>query len=113
MLDTEKSTELERTQELFDFLQGAVPEGYKIKKSHVPKLTAEQASTAVWYLQNLYWQPPDHIERCDVCGDLFNSHSEGDCLDYGSGPYHFCGSCCDGQEYAKKNKRNQDKSRRS
>lgn len=105
-------SELERTQELFDFLQGMIPEGYKIKRDSRPKLTAEQAWTVIWYLGNQYWQVPDHIDRCDLCGDLYDSEREGGCLDYGKPPYHFCDVCMYSQEYGKKAARNPDKSMR-
>ena len=98
---SEKS-DLERTQELFDFLQGNVPEGCRIDCGHVPKLTAEQAWTVVWHLGNQYWQVPDDINRCCVCGDLYDSRGDGACLDYGKPPYFFCGACENGEEYEKK-----------
>ncbi len=95
-----KPTDLERTEELFAFLQGTVPEGFQIDP--VPKLTADQAWTVIWYLGEMHWQVPDYIERCDVCGDLFDSNGEGDCLDYGEAPYHFCGECEYTNEYEAK-----------
>jgi len=97
-----KPTDLERTQELYDFLQGTVPKEYRIPESEMPKLTADQAWTVVWYLGNLYWQVKDYIERCDVCGDLYNSESEGTCLDYGDAPYYFCDDCEWGEEAEQK-----------
>ena len=86
------------TEELHQFLQGNIPNGYRIKEAEVPKLTADQAWTVVWYLGNLYWQVTDYIERCGVCGDLYDTQSEGTCLDYGGSPYHFCGACENGPE---------------
>lgn len=109
---------LERTQELFAFLQGRIPEGYHIRRKKRPKLTADQAWTVIWYLGNQYWQVTDHVERCEVCGDLYDSNCEGDCLDYGGAPYHFCQNCIEGngpdnrQAYVKKMKRNPDKEER-
>lgn len=94
--------DLTRAQELFDFLQGKVPKGYKIPRKNRPKLTADQAWTVMWYLGNQYWQVPDHIERCDVCGDIYDSHAEGDCLDFGKAPYHFCESCQSSWVYEEK-----------
>jgi hypothetical protein len=93
---------LERTEELFRFLQGVVPDEYTITDSHAPCLTPDQAWTVIWYLGNLYWQVPDHIERCGVCGGLFDTHCEGDCLDYGCAPYHFCDNCIYTSEYEAK-----------
>ena len=83
---------LDQVQELFDFLQGIVPDGYKIPDDHVPRLSPDQAWTVVWFLGNLYWQVPDHIERCDDCGCLFNSEAEGGGTE--DGP-NFCESCWD------------------
>ena len=95
-------SDLDRTEELFRFLQGEVPEGYKIPPEDAPKLTAEQAWTVIWYLANQYWQVTDHIEQCDVCGNLYDSDCEGDCLDYGDVPYAFCDSCIYTEEYEAK-----------
>lgn len=90
--DTKKPSDLDRTQEIFDFLQGRIPTGYKIPEVEVPHLDPEQAWIVVWYLGNLYWKIPDHIYRCDGCGCLFDGRSEGGHSD--SGPlYHFCDSC--------------------
>lgn len=100
----QNAEDLKKTEELFEFLQGHKSEGYKIPRGHMPKLTADQAWTVVWYLGNLYWQVTDHIERCEVCGQLFNSYNSGDCLDYGKGPCHFCDSCLNSEEYARKSK---------
>jgi len=58
----------------------------------VPQLTADQAWTVIWYLGNQYWQVPDFIERCDVCGDLFDSEQEGGYHEEGP-PYHYCDTC--------------------
>lgn len=102
---TEDTDPLDRTNELFAFLQGRIPEGYKIPRAERPKLTADQAWTVIWYLGNQYWQVTDFIERCDVCGDLYHTHREGDCLDYGNPPYHFCESCMANDEYGRKQAR--------
>lgn len=92
-MSEENDKDLEKTEELFKFLQGIVPEGYHIQRGHVPKLTAHQAWTVIWYLGNQFWQVKDCIYRCDVCGDIYHSWQEGACLDYGKGPYFFCDSC--------------------
>lgn len=85
--------DIELAEELFDFLQGTVPGGYVLVKDSIPKLTPSQAWTVIWYLGNLYWQVPDHICRCGVCGDLYDSDYEGDYLDGGEPPYFFCETC--------------------
>lgn len=105
-------TELERTEDLFRFLQGEVPEGCKIRRGHMPRLTADQAWTVIWWLGNEYWQVMDYIERCCVCGGLYDSHRSGTCLDYGNAPHHFCDTCIYDPAYAKKMRRNPDKEAR-
>lgn len=112
MMSEITKTELERTEDLFRFLRGEVPEGCKIQKRKMPKLTADQAWTVIWWLGNEYWQVPDFIERCGVCGDLFDSEREGACLDYGKAPYHFCDDCIHTNAFQKKLKQSPDNSER-
>jgi hypothetical protein len=95
-------SDLERSQELFELLQGRLPEGYKIEQGHVPNLTPNQAWTVIWYLGDQYWQVPDHVDRCCICGELYDSDEEGRCLDYGEGPYFFCENCMNTDAYATK-----------
>ena len=90
---TEKRDNLELANKFFDFLQGTIPDGYHLAADDVPHLTPAQAWTVIWYLGNQYWQVPDHIERCDICGCLFDSNREGVCLDWGEAPYHACDGC--------------------
>jgi len=97
-MSEENDKDLERTQELYDLLQGKVPKGCLIPKDEVPKLTPEQAWTVIWYLGNQYWQVTDRVEKCDVCGQLYHTWQEGECMDFGNPPYSFCGSCVDGDE---------------
>lgn len=97
-----EASDLDRTEELYDFLQGKCPDGYKLARGHMPKLTEKQAWTVIWYLGNQYWQVPDFIGKCCVCGRLYDSERSGDCLDFGKAPYHFCDCCMDGDAYAKK-----------
>lgn len=100
-------SEIEKTEALFRFLQGQLPDGCTIPEGSQPRLTPEQAWIVIWWLGNQYWQVPDYIERCDVCGDLFDTNSDGDCLDFGEAPYHFCGICEYGNEYADKQRSKQ------
>lgn len=94
--------DLANTLELFLFLQGMVPSGYNIPEERAPKLTADQAWTVIWYLGNKYWQVRDCIERCCVCGEIYDSERGGQCLDFGAAPYHFCDGCDEGAEYREK-----------
>ena len=77
MSEKQEQTALEFVAELHEFLQGVVPDGYRLAPDAVPKLTADQAWTVVWYLGNRYRQVPDHIERCGVCDVLFDTKREG------------------------------------
>lgn len=95
-MSEENDKDLDKTKELFALLQGECPEDCTIQ--HMPKLTADQAWTVIWWLGNQYWQPTDAVERCCVCGDLYHSWQEGECMDYGNAPYHFCDTCRDGEE---------------
>jgi hypothetical protein len=84
-------TDLDRVEELFAFLQGTIPAGFTIPPDEIPHLTPEQAWTVIWYLGNLYWQVPDYIERCDECGDLYDTRSGGTYRE--EPPYHLCDNC--------------------
>jgi len=94
-------TDLERAVELLAFLQGQVPKGIQIK--HPPNLTADQADDVLYVLGEHFkgWSVPDSIRRCEVpgCGQLYDSDSEGGCLDFGESPHFFCDDCVDQSEY--------------
>lgn len=111
-MSEENEKDLERTKELFAFLQGETPKDHKIRPGHLPKLTADQAWTVIWYLGNQYWQVMDRVEQCCVCGAIYHTWEEGYCLDYGKAPYSFCGNCTEGEKFAKKMRRNPDKQAR-
>ena len=91
---------LEHAEVLFAFLQGKAPNGYDC--SPMPHLDPETAWTVLWFIQSQHHQYGDHIDRCEVCGLLYNSEAEGDCLDFGDPPYSFCGQCEGGPEYEEK-----------
>ena len=46
-----------------------------------PKLSQNKAFGLIYYLQETIHCLPDHIERCDVCGELYDSWAEGYYLD--------------------------------
>lgn len=100
-MSEENDKDLERTQELYDFLQGRAPFAIK-NPDGIPRLTPEQAWTVIWYLGNQHWQVTDRVDRCGVCGALYHSWQEGECLDFGKAPYHFCDDCMTGEEANKK-----------
>jgi hypothetical protein len=92
--------DLEKIEELADFLQGKIPDGISV--SEPPNCTDKQAEQIIWYLQSVLFVLPDNIERCDVCGSYYDADDGGDCLDFGDAPYCFCDSCMSGVEYEKK-----------
>jgi hypothetical protein len=101
--ETDKERDdLERSEELFAFLQGTVPDGHFLDAADVPKLTPAQAWCVIWYLGEQHWRVPDYIERCCRCGSLYDTRNEGDCLDEGAPPHHFCEGCICSDEYEAK-----------
>ena len=66
--------------EFYDFLLGlSVPEGFTLK--HKPKLSAEEAFSVIYLLQEHLHILPDSFEKCDGCDELFDSDREGYYLD--------------------------------
>ena len=93
----------DKVNELFKFLTDEeIPDGVVMKSR--PKLSSNKAWSLIWFLQEVTRCLPDHIERCDACGDLYDSESEGVCLDdqyslMGSGrplPKRYYGFYCGG-----------------
>lgn len=75
-MNTDKKTHLETVSELFDLLtKHEAPEGWKMDNLP-PKMTGRQAFTLIWYLQEGPRCLPDHIEHCDACDHLGDSHGE-------------------------------------
>lgn len=73
-------TVLDKVNELYLYLQDKeIPDGIHVKPR--PKLSQNKAWSLIWFLQEVTHCLPDHIERCGVCGDLYNSNAEGFCLD--------------------------------
>ena len=103
-MSEQNDRDLERTQQLYDFLQGKLPESCTVPRKERPKLTPDQAWTVIWYLGNQYWQVTDCVERCGVCGRLYHTEQEGGYLDYGKPPYGFCEDCLESEAYAKKSR---------
>lgn len=85
-------SDLEWINEFYEFLQGNNPESIRISRGHQPKLSQKQAFTIIWYLQEHFSILPDHIERCNTCGDLYNSWSSG--IYWESKGKHYCDCCC-------------------
>jgi hypothetical protein len=67
--------DIEWVNEFYQFLQGELPSG--IGMSNRPKLSRKVAFSIIWYLQEKFPIIPDHIEQCDVCGELYDEYAEG------------------------------------
>lgn len=67
--------DLERIEELYEFLQGNVPEGMHMKCP--PRLSKRKAFRIIYFLQEHMGLLPDNIERCISCDELFDTHNEG------------------------------------
>jgi len=89
--DNRTDSDLQWVQEFYEFLQGNIPDQLHFGHGHAPKMTQKKAFSIIWYLQEHFPIIPDYIERCDNCGELFDSHSEG--LYWETKSKHFCGSC--------------------
>ena len=67
---------LEAVQKFYEWLQGGdSPDGISFKVN--PKLTAEEAFSVIYYLQEELEILPDHYEQCKECKCLYDSHTEG------------------------------------
>jgi hypothetical protein len=83
---------IEWITEFYNFLQGEVPETIRLGRGHKPRLTAAQANTVIWYLQEHFALLPDHIEQCSSCKEYFDSYSQGHHSEL-TGKHYCCESC--------------------
>lgn len=83
--------DLEWIREFHNFLQGDIPESITLSDDYKVKLTPEQSSAVIWYLQEHFPVFPDNIDMCDTCKEMYDSDSEG-CY-YEIEGKHYCGSC--------------------
>ena len=56
------------------------------------KLTASKAFSIIYYLQEHLSVFPDHIEKCNTCGELYDSYSQGHYSDL-TGKFYCCEGC--------------------
>jgi len=71
---------LDKVNELFKYLTDEeIPAGIHVKSR--PKLSSQKAWNLIWFLQEVTLCLPDHIERCGVCGELYDSDNAGFWLD--------------------------------
>lgn len=83
--------DLNKTKELYAFLQGEVPASCSIAADDIPRLTPVQAWTVIWYLGNQYWRVTDCVERCGECGELFDTERGGQIRE--TEPFNLCDNC--------------------
>lgn len=90
--DKRNLSDLEWVEELYLYLQNKElrPEAGVIGKSGI-KLTEKKAFHIIWFLQEHLRVLPDHIERCNTCGSLFDSWESG--LYWETKGKHYCDSC--------------------
>jgi hypothetical protein len=71
----------EQADALYQFLQGHPPDVLRLSEGHQPALTAAQAFSVLYYLQEILAILPDKYERCEACDFLFDREAGGgDCL---------------------------------
>ena len=83
--------DLEWVSEFYKFIQGEAPEEISISRGHQPKLSEKKANSIIWYLQQHLRILPDNIDRCDTCGWMFDSCSEG--VFWETKGKNYCGGC--------------------
>lgn len=71
---------LEKVQAFYEWLQGKdCPNG--IYFQHSPHLSAGEAFSVIYYLQEELEIVPDNYEKCRECGELYDSYNEGVSID--------------------------------
>ncbi len=66
---------LEKIQELYEFLKGEIPEGFTLIGQ--PHLSENEAFTTIYVLQEKFGLIPDHFEQCYKCKSIFDMDNEG------------------------------------
>jgi len=90
--DNRTDSDLDKINELYRFLTGEeMPETISIGRGSKPKMSEKKAFTIIWYLQEHLSILPDNIERCDICGNLYNQSSEG--IYWETKGKNYCGYC--------------------
>lgn len=96
--DNRTDSDIEKVREFYRFLTGEeMPEKISMGRGHAPKMSEKKAFSIIWYLQEYLSVFPDTIERCNSCGELYDSNREG--IYWETKGKHFCGGCCDQVPY--------------
>lgn len=72
--------ELTDIEKFFDWLQGGECTE-NVNFAATPNLTADEAFSVIYYLQEVLKILPDKYERCKGCGEIYDSDMEGVCID--------------------------------
>lgn len=92
--DNRTDSDVDKLTEFFSFLTGKeIPKQIFLIRGHKPKMSDKKAMSIIWYLQEHLSVFPDHIERCDSCGELFDRYDEG--IYWETKGKNYCGGCCD------------------
>ena len=84
-------SDLDKINEFYEFLQGNLPEGMHLGRGHGVKLSKNKAMSIIWYLQEHLSILPDNIEKCSICGDLYDTWSSRHYSEKQG--KHYCGAC--------------------
>lgn len=86
-------SDLGRINEFYRFLTGeSIPESISMGRNNKPKMSEKKAFAIIWFLQEHLSVFPDNIERCNTCGELYDTHSEG--IYWETKGKFYCGVCC-------------------
>jgi formylmethanofuran dehydrogenase subunit E len=92
--DNRTDSDIEKVREFYRFLTGEdMLDKISIGRGHAPKMSEKKAFSIIWYLQEHLSIFPNTIERCSVCGELFDTNTEG--IYWETKDKHYCGGCCD------------------
>lgn len=75
--DNRNWEDMEWINEFYKFLQGQIPDGMSLGRGHTIKLSPNKANSIIWYLQEHFPLLPDHIEKCDICNELYDPYNSG------------------------------------
>ena len=85
-------SDLEKLDEFYRFLTGEeMPESISLGKGHKPKMSEKKAYSIIWYLQEHLSVFNDNIDRCNNCGELYDTHVEG--IHWETKGKSYCGAC--------------------
>lgn len=76
----EKQVAMTEVEMFYEWLQGGESPG-NVKFADTPHLTADEAFSVIYYLQEVLKILPDKYERCKGCGEIYDSDMEGICID--------------------------------